>query len=103
MMSPLLLLASLLIAHGANAPSQDLAPRRVVPAPASAPMTPEAKQMFFRVYDRDADGFVSISEVNYARARPEGAPLPGPAYVAERDRNGDGRLDWAEFSAADTV
>lgn len=76
---------------------------RVLPAPPSAPMKTDAKRVFFRFYDKNQDGFVTAGEVNHTRARREGAPLPGPTYVATRDRNGDGRLDWEEFAAADFV
>jgi len=37
------------------------------------------------------------------RARREGAPLPGAAYVAGRDQNHDRKLDWAGFNAAEIV
>lgn len=98
-----LLLTLIVFSEPVATPSEEILHDTAHPAVPSAPMSAAAKRVFFEDYDRNKDGFVTVEEVNVGRARSEGAPMPGPVYVRARDRNGDGRLSWLEFSAADFV
>lgn len=75
----------------------EFAPLRVIPdARPHVPMTAEAKVIFFRLWDRDADGFASATELHRGFARREGEVSPSVSFLEERDWNGDGKLSLDE-------
>jgi len=75
----------------------EIVPLRVVPDPGPCiPMTTEAKVVFFRFWDRDADGFASAIELHRGFARREGEVSPSVKFLEERDGDGDGRLSLDE-------
>lgn len=74
-----------------------LVPLRVVPdLREPTPWDQESKAMFFRLADRDGDGFASAVELDRSFARRESQVSPSIKFLEERDANHDGRLSLDE-------
>lgn len=74
-----------------------LVPLRVVPDPREqSTWDQEGKAMFFRLTDRDGDGFATAAELDRSFARREAEVSPSLKFLEERDADHDGRLSLDE-------